>query len=223
MTAKITKMSDFVKMTDWEIQVLMKKLDNLTLSQAIKGCGKKITEKFLKNMSSRAAAMINVQVKAIKPNKKDKDTARNKMFKLSVDIKNMKKRKDVANNMGTQALKEIKALLKKNNVSTMNNDQLSEFFILLSKMCRGLGILSLEEVISIVDDDFIKMGLALIVDGTDPELVMKMLSTRQETIISFQKIRLEMATTLVMSLQNGDNPRITEVLGKGYSEEGIKL
>ncbi len=47
----------------------------------------------------------------------------------------------------------------------------------LSNVARKEGLLSLEEVASELDDDFLKKGILLIVDGTDPELVRAIMET----------------------------------------------
>ena len=62
----------------------------------------------------------------------------------------------------------------------------------LSNVARKEGLLALEEVASELDDDFLKKGILLIVDGTDPELVRAIMETelistetRHKTKISF--------------------------------------
>lgn len=62
----------------------------------------------------------------------------------------------------------------------------------LSNVARKEGLLSLEEVASELDDEFLKKGILLIVDGTDPELVRAILETelvsteeRHKTKINF--------------------------------------
>jgi len=47
----------------------------------------------------------------------------------------------------------------------------------LSNVARKEGLLSLEEAASDLNDDFLKKGILLIVDGTDPELVRGILET----------------------------------------------
>lgn len=47
----------------------------------------------------------------------------------------------------------------------------------LSNVARKEGLLALEEVASELDDDFLKKGILLIVDGTDPELVRAIMET----------------------------------------------
>ena len=62
----------------------------------------------------------------------------------------------------------------------------------LSNVARKEGLLALEEVASELDDDFLKKGILLIVDGTDPELVRAIMETelistetRHKTKITF--------------------------------------
>lgn len=52
-----------------------------------------------------------------------------------------------------------------------------EDIISLANVARKEGLLSLEEYGSKLDDEFLKKGIMLIVDGTDPELVRNILET----------------------------------------------
>lgn len=60
---------------------------------------------------------------------------------------------------------------------TQNIPEMISKIIDLSNVARKEGLLSLEEVASELDDDFLKKGILLIVDGTDPELVRAILET----------------------------------------------
>jgi len=62
----------------------------------------------------------------------------------------------------------------------------------LSSVARKEGLLALEEAAGNIDDEFLKKGILLIVDGTDPELVRSILETelvciedRHKNVISF--------------------------------------
>ena len=62
----------------------------------------------------------------------------------------------------------------------------------LSNIARKEGLLALEEAANGIDDEFLKKGVLLIVDGTDPELVRNIMETelncvedRHSSIISF--------------------------------------
>ncbi len=62
----------------------------------------------------------------------------------------------------------------------------------LSNVARKEGLLALEEAASDIEDDFLKKGIMLVVDGTDPELVRGILETdlsctedRHKSVIAF--------------------------------------
>ena len=62
----------------------------------------------------------------------------------------------------------------------------------LSNVARKEGLLALEEASSEIEDDFLKKGIMLVVDGTDPELVRGILETdlsctedRHQQVIGF--------------------------------------
>ena len=59
----------------------------------------------------------------------------------------------------------------------------------LSNVARKEGLLSLEEAASNLDDEFMKKGIMLIVDGTDPELVRGILETDLDSIDARHKLR----------------------------------
>lgn len=61
--------------------------------------------------------------------------------------------------------------------STMNVPEIIQKIIELSNVARKEGLLSLEEAASDIEDQFLKKGILLIVDGTDPELVRAIMET----------------------------------------------
>lgn len=63
-----------------------------------------------------------------------------------------------------------------NDVETIQN------IIALSNVARKEGLLALEETANGIEDDFLKKGILLIVDGTDPELVRSILETELNCI-----------------------------------------
>lgn len=67
----------------------------------------------------------------------------------------------------------------------MNEGDIIKKIIELSNVARKEGLLALEEAAETIEDSFMKKGILLIVDGTDPELVREIL----ETEISFIESR----------------------------------
>lgn len=76
-------------------------------------------------------------------------------------------------------LKSIKLIFKN---STQNTPDVIKKIIDLSNVARKEGLLSLEEAAGELDDAFLKKGILLIVDGTDPELVRGIMETEMISI-----------------------------------------
>jgi chemotaxis protein MotA len=76
-------------------------------------------------------------------------------------------------------LKSFTLILK---VQPSNEEETIKQVITLSNVARKEGLLALEEAANTIDDEFLKKGVLLIVDGTDPELVRSILETELSCI-----------------------------------------
>lgn len=77
-------------------------------------------------------------------------------------------------------------------VPVINTSEMIKNIIDLSNVARKEGLLSLEEAASDLDEPFLKKGILLVVDGTDPDLVRAILETelisieaRHKKVINF--------------------------------------
>lgn len=77
------------------------------------------------------------------------------------------------------SLGSIRLIMK---VPVENEADTIKEIINLSNVARKEGLLALEEAANAVEDPFLKKGLLLIVDGTDPELVRNILDTELSCI-----------------------------------------
>ncbi len=66
--------------------------------------------------------------------------------------------------------------------SKSNTTEMIKKIIELSNVARKEGLLSLEEVVADMDEPFLKKGILLVVDGTDPDLVRGILETEMVCI-----------------------------------------
>ncbi len=71
-------------------------------------------------------------------------------------------------------LKSISLAFK---VPALNTSEMIKSIISLSNVARKEGLLSLEEAAADLEDPFLKKGILLIVDGTDPDLVRGIMET----------------------------------------------
>ena len=73
---------------------------------------------------------------------------------------------------------------------TINLADMIQKIIDLSNIARKEGLLSLEEAATDLDDAFLKKGILLIVDGTDPELVRAIMETELTSVEDRHKARI---------------------------------
>jgi flagellar motor switch protein FliG len=64
---KLFTFDDIVRLTDRDIQALLKEIDTAQLTTALKGATDEVKEKFLRNMSSRASQMLADDLQAMGP------------------------------------------------------------------------------------------------------------------------------------------------------------
>ncbi len=76
-------------------------------------------------------------------------------------------------------LKSIALIFKD---QALNTPEVIKKIIDLSNVARKEGLLSLEEAAGDLDDQFLKKGIMLVVDGTDPELVRGVMETEMISI-----------------------------------------
>ena len=77
------------------------------------------------------------------------------------------------------SFKSISIALKKKE---LNQADAIKNIIDLSNVARKEGLLALEEAANSIEDDFLKKGIMLIVDGTDPELVRNIMQTELDAV-----------------------------------------
>ena len=67
LRAKLFTFEDLVNLTDRDIQTFIREIDTARLAVALKGASPSVTDKVLKNMSSRAAEMLKDEIAAMGP------------------------------------------------------------------------------------------------------------------------------------------------------------
>ena len=86
-----------------------------------------------------------------------------------------------------EGLKSIKLIFK---IYAEDTGEMIRRIIDLSNVARKEGLLSLEEAAADLDDAFLKKGILLIVDGTDPELVRAIMETELTSLEERHKVKV---------------------------------
>lgn len=80
--------------------------------------------------------------------------------------------------------------------SKLNTGEMIQKIIDLSNVARKEGLLSLEEAATDMDEPFLKKGILLVVDGTDPDLVRAIMETELISVEGRHKARIGFWDTL---------------------------
>ena len=84
----------------------------------------------------------------------------------------------------------LKSITLAFKVPSLDTPKIISKIIDLSNVARKEGLLSLEEAAADLDDAFLKKGILLIVDGTDPDLVRAILETELSSIEGRHKAKI---------------------------------
>ena len=71
-------------------------------------------------------------------------------------------------------------------------------------------MLQLESDVKLLDDELIKKGLQLVIDGTAPSLVEDIYKAKLEKHLRDIQLKYEAALAGILAIQSGDNPIIVK-------------
>jgi len=87
-------------------------------------------------------------------------------------------------------VKSLKTILLAIKKVTVDEEETIRSIINLSNVARKEGLLALEEAANGIEDEFMKKGVLLIVDGTDPELVRSIMETELACVEKRHKVNV---------------------------------
>ncbi len=225
-TAIKTPFEAMVNLTEREVQVLLREVDQKDLVVALSGASAAVVEKFLGNMSVRVREFISDEIGYLSPEHVSKaEEVQVRMIAQVVQLsekglmvwppKPAAKKKAKAPAMKKVPKKVIEeqarlAKMMQKSLSEMSYDEINKLFVDMAETARREGILALEKVGDVASDGFVKMAINLTVDGTEPALIMDMLETWKKSLMHEHEVKYWKVIEGIMSIQSGDNPRIIE-------------
>lgn len=224
-TLPFTTSADLLELDDRGIQLVLTETDTNDLAAAMLDIDASVEVLVLKNMSKRAVALLKDIMEAGKSTLSlaSREKAQKRMLSIANALAERgmiaKGTKTVKPSL-TQKEAETPGLgdsLKERPLSQRDTAEMIKAFHMMADTARCEGVLSLENVIDEhVDDELTKLGLQLIVDGTDPNYVREITTTRKKALLATLEKRLDIIITAVLSIQSGDNPRILEEKCKAF-------
>lgn len=79
-------LEDFVHVGDFEIQIILRNIDNVTLTAALTGASGKVVQKFLKNLADRILYLIHEDMEYWNETEEDILTAQKTVLELKVSV-----------------------------------------------------------------------------------------------------------------------------------------
>ena len=222
------------KLSDREIQILMREVDQKDLVVALKGASDEVKEKVLGNMSERVRTFITEEMEflGLLPLSEIEETQQRVVHQTALLA--VEGWIDWPNGDRSEAGKATEqpifqpdpglASLFGRALDQLTVDEIAEMWKGLAVQARRAGILSLEPTAQRIESPFVQEALRLAVDGTEPDLIRDILETRLElAILSGQKKRGQMVIEGLMALRSGDNPAIiSHKLGAFYQSEPLE-
>jgi hypothetical protein len=214
---------ELIHLTDRETQVLLREVDQNDLVTALIGANKKITTKFLSNMSVRVRTIIEEKIAAAGSPSKDKiEDSRQHMLQQVAELVERKQlmlpttRKGASpvrrSKLSKQHLDRIRNLKKTTQrpLLQLSHQEINQAFVGLSEIARKEGILALEQVTQGTDEDFLNYAVRLVIDGTDPDLIMDILEAWKGSLLHEHGMKYVKVIEGIMAIQSGEDLHIIE-------------
>jgi hypothetical protein len=210
------------------IQRLLRETDSYVLANAMLGADEGLKQKIFLNMSRRASILLQEDITAISPTMHQAAIVQMRKMVLNIYDKLVKQGEiakgalspssAVKPGIGTSASEPVEMLRKNPQVDRYSVEELKTLFTELAGKTRTGGILGLEADAELIRDDLVKKGLQLVIDGTDPKLIEKLLKSRLEKKLRETRTRYEALIEAVLSIQAGDPPQmVRERLDSGLT------
>ena len=221
VTQEIT-FDDIPRLTDREIQMILREVDTRALAVALAGASRSLKARVFDNMSQRVGTMIKEEMEFAGPvplgdveqtqlgiSGTMRQLQKAGQITWPIGSKTVPKRKP---KLGKQylATKRATAALAKRPLHDLSLDEVNQMLVGLAEIARREGILAMDGTMRHAGDNYVAAGIRLATDGTEPELIVTILGTWMESLLHEQKVKYRKTIEGIMSIQSGDNPRIVE-------------
>lgn len=217
---------DLSKLTDREIQVLLREVDQKDLVVGLSGATAAGRRKFLSNMSQRVAKFLSDEVDLLGEMRPDEvEVVQKRIVEQAEELARKGHLQLPGQKPSKAAVKARKArkpskqylAVKKRLVTDLDQrlddvpiDQLDKLFRGMAEVARREGILALDPLEEGISDPFLQSAVRLMVDGTEPDLIADILETWLTSLEYQFKRRRQKVIEGIMSIQSGDNPAVVE-------------
>jgi len=216
------KYNELSQLTDREIQVLMREVDQKDLVISLKDASDKLKDKVLGNMSERVRTFITEEMEFLGPMPlKEVRGVQERIVQQVVKLAEQgqitwppkAKPKPKARKKPDKQFAAMKRRLRSDvgrRLDEMSGEEINTIFRRMAEVARREGILALQPLAAKMGDGYMKDAFQLAIDGTEPALIMDILETWLTSLEHEYKRKHQKVIEGIMAIQAGDNPRIIE-------------
>ena len=219
----IQELEQITRLTDREIQLMLREVDTKDLALAMINSSESLQERIFANVSARVEGMIRELMDSLEPVAEDRITrTRGDIIQI---IQNLIEKGNISwpPSLGKPPGKELspeylamkKDLLdqfQNTSISNLNFDKLTETIVNLASVARFEGVLKLQDFHKQAQDhsggknEFFELGLRLIIDGFATHLVDDLMESKKKAFIQQYDTQLSMIKAGIISTQIGNDP-----------------
>jgi hypothetical protein len=222
---------DLADITDREVQTLLREVDQKDLVVALKGADRKVTKKMLANMSERVRTFIQDEVACLGPLVlSEVEEVRSRILQQVRQLSEQGQitwppgrltKATAAEPKLSKKYLAMKSSVKKTLGQPPSQLELAEIDALfgnLAEIARRQGILAVDALnpspkaqgAPAEESEFLTSALRLLADGTEPRLIREIMEHEMASLLHAHEVRYRKMVEGMVSLQQGDNPRIIE-------------
>ena len=98
----------------------------------------------------------------------------------------------------------------KKTLGEMSYEEIDQLLLDMADTTRREGILALNQTGEEAVDGYVGMAVKLVVDGTEPALIVDMMKTWMRSLMHEHEVKYQKVIEGMLSIQAGDNPRVVE-------------
>jgi hypothetical protein len=102
-------------------------------------------------------------------------------------------------------------------------DDIARLLVDLSTVAETEGWLVLEPPPETAEDSFLRLGVWMIVDGTEPDLVLDLLETWRDSLLRHHELTMDMTTAGLLAVSAGDNPAMLQLREQAWYRLQIEI
>jgi hypothetical protein len=181
---------DLAGLSDRAIQRLLREIDATLLARALRASTKQVVVRIFRNVSKGAAANLKDEMGRKAPDARRQTELAVK--RINAVIAAMIETGDIrrGDTSPTRDRRSAPAI----TIDPSDAESVRESFLAIAEKVRRDGLLSLERDVDKVEDPFLQAGLRLVIDGTDPELVERILRNQMESYEEMERVRIAQTT-----------------------------